>query len=200
MSCSCCSSIHLAQTQRVLVPVGAHVKIDPTQAGNRSKDHCRWRGDTLLVQPNRARIRTRGLRRAQQVARLESPRCALHQSSTINFFFSTTMPRAHDSHHVSDAYERLLLVGNKTELAGINTATGRCCVAQRSGGYQNVSLDIAGTRALASFRAMTRWRSSTCAPPQALDSGPVFVTAPVGCLPSSTPPFSFSAAPHQPRP
>src|SRR2546422_5994271 len=55
------------------------------------------------------------------------------------------MPRAHDVTSMSgDAYERLLLVGTKTELAGVNTSTGAVLWSRKDlADIKNASLDIA---------------------------------------------------------
>src|SRR3989449_9377073 len=138
----------LAQTARgVLVPVGAHVKID-TESGGQSVEGTivAWHGDTLLVQPQ---SRTDTVRVAsgalKQLRVVESPALWRYTSpSTINFYFSTGMPRAHDVTSMSgDAYERLLLVGTKTELAGVNTSTGAVLWSRKDlADIKNASLDI----------------------------------------------------------
>src|SRR5205807_7240398 len=79
-----------------------------------------WRGDTLLVQPqsrtDTVRVASGALKKLRVV---ESPALWRYTSpSTINFYSSTAIPRAHDvTSRSGDAYERLLLVGTKTELA-----------------------------------------------------------------------------------
>ncbi len=139
----------LAQIARgVLVPVGAHVKID-TESGGQSVEGTivAWRGDTLLVQPqsrtDTVRVASGALKKLRVV---ESPALWRYTSpSTINFYFSTAIPRAHDvTSRSGDAYERLLLVGNKTELAGINTSTGAVRWSRKDlGDIKSASLDIA---------------------------------------------------------
>ncbi len=130
----------LAQTPRgATLPVGSRVKIE-TQSGTSVEGALvAWRGDTLLVQPeartDTVRMPSANLKKLRVV---ESPALWSYTSpSKINFYFSTDMPRARDFTSMSgDAYERLLVVGTKTELAGVNASTA----------------------------ATTRWRSSTCAP------------------------------------
>ena len=139
----------LAQTGRgVLVPVGAHVKVD-TDSGGQSVEGTivAWRGDTLLVQPqsrtDTVRVASGALKKLRVV---ESPALWRYTSpSTINFYFSTGMPRAHDVISMSgDAYERLLLVGTKTELAGVNTSTGAVLWSRKDlADIKNAALDIA---------------------------------------------------------
>src|SRR5437870_5476235 len=139
----------LAQTARgVLVPVGAHVKID-TESGGQSVEGTivAWRGDTLLVQPqsrtDTVRVASGALKKLRVV---ESPALWRYTSpSTINFYFSTAIPRAHDvTSRSGDAYERLLLVGTKTELAGVNTSTGAVLWSRKDlADIKNASLDIA---------------------------------------------------------
>src|SRR2546422_8241030 len=139
----------LAQTARgVLVPVGAHVKVDAESGGQSVEGTIvAWRGDTLLVQPqsrtDTVRVASGALKKLRVV---ESPALWRYTSpSTINFYFSTGMPRAHDVTSMSgDAYERLLLVGTKTELAGVNTSTGAVLWSRKDlADIKNASLDIA---------------------------------------------------------
>jgi len=139
----------LAQAARgVLVPVGAHVKID-TEPGGESVEGTivAWRGDTLLVQPqsraDTVRVASGALKKLRVV---ESPALWRYTSpGTINFYFSTAIPRAHDvTSRSGDAYERLLLVGSKTELAGVNASTGAVQWSRKDlADIKNVSLDIA---------------------------------------------------------
>ena len=139
----------LAQTVRgVLVPVGARVKIDAESDGQSAEGTIvAWRGDTLLVQPqsrtDTVRVASAALKKLRVV---ESPALWRYTSpSTINFYFSTAIPRAHDvTSRSGDAYERFLLVGNKTELAGINTSTGAVRWSRKDlGDLKTVSLDVA---------------------------------------------------------
>ena len=118
----------LAQTPRgATLPVGSRVKIE-TQSGTSVEGALvAWRGDTLLVQPesrtDTVRMPSANLKKLRVV---ESPALWSYTSpSKINFYFSTDMPRARDFTSMSgDAYERLLVVGTKTELAGVNASTG----------------------------------------------------------------------------
>src|SRR5439155_1335054 len=139
----------LAHTARgVLVRVGAHLKVD-TESGVQSVEGTivAWRGDTLLVQPqsrtDTVRVASGALKKLRVV---ESPALWRYTSpSTINFYSSTAIPRAHDvTSRSGDAYERLLLVGTKTELAGVNTSTGAVLWSRKDlADIKNASLDIA---------------------------------------------------------
>jgi len=184
----------MAQTARgVLVPVGAHVKID-IESGGQSVEGTivAWRGDTLLVQPqartDTVRVASGALKKLRVV---ESPALWRYTSpSTINFYFSTAIPRTHDvTSRSGDAYERLLLVGTKTELAGINTSTGAVRWSRKDlADIKNVSLDIAwnsgfgivsrhDTMEVFDLRTgLKRW-----------DSGSLSVVAARGWLPSPDP-------------
>jgi outer membrane protein assembly factor BamB len=143
------ASPSFAQTpHHVVLPVGARVKID-TESGGPTVEGTivGWRADTLLVQPqsraDTVRVPPAGLKKIKV---MESPALWRYTSpSAINFFFSTSMPRPHELTSLSgDADERLLLVGNKTELAGVNPATGAVMWSRKDlADLKAVSLDIA---------------------------------------------------------
>ena len=139
----------LAQVQRgIVIPVGARVKVDQASGPTVEGTVVAWRGDTLLVQPrDRAdtlRIAPTALKKLRVV---ESPALWRYSSpSDINFSVVADLPRAHDPTSASgDSYDRLLLVGNKTELAGVNTATGAALWSRKDlADLKGVGMDVVG--------------------------------------------------------
>ena len=121
-------SFILAQTPRgATLPIGSRVKIEEQSGPSVEGTLVAWRGDTLLVQPesraDTVRVTAANLKKLRVV---ESPGLWSYSSaSKINFYFSTGMPRPRDFTSMSgDAFERLLVVGTKTELVGVNASTG----------------------------------------------------------------------------
>src|SRR5437879_10662504 len=119
----------LAQSPRGLpVPIGARVKIEgATDAQSVEGTVLAWRQDTLLVlgkeRPDTVHVAASALKKLRVV---ESPALWRYTSpSNINFFRTVEIPRAYDRTSASgDAFESVLILRNKTELVGINPATG----------------------------------------------------------------------------
>jgi hypothetical protein len=140
-----------AQTpHRVALPVGTRVKIDYESGGPTVEGTIlAWHADTLLVQPQ-ARVDTvRFASNALKKVRvLESPSLWRYASpGAIKFYFPVDLPRPHDLTSASgDLYDHLLLVGTKTELAGVNPATGAPLWSRKDlADLKAVALDIVGT-------------------------------------------------------
>ncbi|HKW40093.1 MAG TPA: PQQ-binding-like beta-propeller repeat protein, partial [Gemmatimonadales bacterium] len=143
----------------VALPNGARVKID-IQSGSVEGTLVARRGDTLLVQPQSKSDTVRVLPSAINKFRVqESPALWRYTSpSDINFFFTTGIPRPHDVTASSgDAYERILIVGNKTELAGVDATTGAVLWSRKDlGNLKRAALDLAWSTGLGVV-----WRSDT---------------------------------------
>ena len=110
----------------VLVPIGARVKVE-SNGESLEGTFAGWRGDTLVVQPQGRSDTVRFMRAVVNTLRIvESPSLWRYTSpSDINFFFSTSIPRPYDLTSTSgDAWERLVLVGAKTELTALDAETG----------------------------------------------------------------------------
>jgi len=137
-----------AQAPRVALPVGARVKID-NEAGGQTIEGTvlAWRRDTLLVQPQDRGDTVRVAPDAVKKLRIvESPALWRYTSAgEINFHSSADLPRPRDrTSAAGDAYDRLLLVGTKTELAGVNAVTGAVVWTRKDlADLKGVSLDVA---------------------------------------------------------
>jgi len=139
---------------RVALPVGAQVKIDNESGGQTIEGTVlAWRHDTLLVQPkgraDTVRVAPAGIKKLRIV---ESPTLWRYASpSDINFYESADLPRPHDfSSESGDAYDRVLLVGTKTELAGVNAATGAVAWTRKDlADLKGVALDVVGNTGFA---------------------------------------------------
>ncbi len=137
-----------AQAPRVALPVGARVKIDNEAGGQPIEGTVlAWRRDTLLVQPQGRGDTVRVAPDAVKKLRIvESPALWRYTSaSEINFHSSADLPRPRDrTSAAGDAYDRLLLVGTKTELAGVDPVTGAVVWTRKDlADLKGVSLDVA---------------------------------------------------------
>jgi outer membrane protein assembly factor BamB len=136
--------------QSLGLPAGSLVKIDNGSGGQAIEGTVlAWRRDTLLVQP-KGRADTVRVAPAdvKKLRILESPALWRYASqSEINFYVSADLPRPHDySSESGDAYDRLLLVGSKTELAGVSPATGAVVWTRKDlADLKAVALDVIGS-------------------------------------------------------
>jgi len=130
----------------VLVPIGARVKVE-SNGESLEGTFAGWRGDTLVVQPQGRSDTVRFMRAVVNTLRIvESPSLWRYTSpSDINFFFSTSIPRPYDLTSTSgDAWERLVLVGAKTELTALDAETGAVRWSRKDlGGIKRAALDLA---------------------------------------------------------
>ena len=141
----------LAQSPRGLpVPIGARVKIEgATDAQSVEGTVLAWRQDTLLVlgkeRPDTVHVAASALKKLRVV---ESPALWRYTSpSNINFFRTVEIPRAYDRTSASgDAFESVLILGNKTELVGINPATGTVTWSRKDlADLKQAAMDIVGS-------------------------------------------------------
>jgi len=131
------------------LPPGALVKIDNESGGQAVEGLVlAWSHDTLLVQPkggaDTVRVAPANVKKLRIV---ESPTLWHYASqSEINFSISADIPRSHDyTSESGDAYDRLLLVASKTELAGVNPVTGTVVwTRQDLADLNGVALAVAG--------------------------------------------------------
>jgi outer membrane protein assembly factor BamB len=139
-----------AQAPRgALVPVGARVKADARPPGQTTEGTVlAWRGDTLVL---RAQVGGDTVRIAPAALKnlrvLQSPALWRYASpSEINAYTLADLPRPGDAGPAgSDAYQPLVLLATRTELAGVDPATGKPTWSRRDlADLKGVALDVVG--------------------------------------------------------